>query len=108
MSGTPIYEEHGCPLCEARSKLVASAGLNGQKPDGQRVCADCGNVIPTEATQYVYKNMGGRGFQSHTSDHRHTKSLRGVVGFGDIKRELCLECYRLDFAKAYPGEPLPV
>ena len=90
---TAIYEERDCPVCKARP---------------QKVCADCNKPIPHESVSYSYKNMGGMGFQSHTFDHRHTKIVGGNVGFGFAKRELCLDCYRLDFAKAYPSEPLPV
>lgn len=86
---TPIYEAHDCPLCNSRPRSV---------------CADCQKPIPSEATDYAYKHMGGCGFDSHTFDHRHTKSVLGVLGFSFAKRELCRECYRLDFAKAYPGE----
>jgi hypothetical protein len=47
------------------------------------------------------------GFQSHTHDHRHTRSVEGIVGFGWVPRELCLECYVVDFRKVYPNEPIP-
>ena len=98
---TPIYEERDCPVCESRS-------TRREAEDQWEVCADCGKRIPTERTEYAYKNMGGQGFRSHTSDHRHTKMVRGEIGFGFAHRALCLECYRIDFEKFYPGEPLPV
>lgn len=89
---TPIYETHGCPLCEAR------------KPG---FCADCKKPIPKQEDDIKYLWMHGMGFQSHTHDHRHTRSVEGIVGFGWVPRELCLECYVTDFKKVYPNEPIP-
>ena len=103
MAATAIYEERDCEICASRKDQTDP--LTEKRFS---VCADCGERIPTEATDYAYKNMGGQGFQSHTSDHRHTKMVGGIVGFGFALRQLCKKCYRLDFEKAYPGADLPI
>lgn len=94
---TPIYEEHSCPVCAPRRP---------QGKNAPHLCADCGKTIPSEATEYAYKNMAGCGFKSHTYDHRHIKDVKGITGFGWVPRELCLECVRIDFQKVYPEVPL--
>lgn len=61
-------------------------------------CDDCDKDIP------VYPNMNGAGFKSYTSERKLTETNAVQV----IDRELCKECALKDFAKAYPGKPLPV
>src|SRR5690242_661404 len=74
-------------------------------------CADCGKRIPNfdfaqlpedAKAPVVYRNMGGRGFQSFTWDHEHILSTDVGMLRGAAYRELCLDCKNEDFKKRYP------
>lgn len=93
----PSYDANGCPLCE-------------QRKSGQ--CGRCGAHIPNFDNAedqarlgldiFRYKGMAGNGFQSVTWTHNHFKVIESKNGLQPILDELCLDCYRKDFKKAYP------
>ena len=67
--------------------------------------------IPKDPDHPIYgrEKTAGNGFRSHTSDHRHMGGKAGSNALGEAKRELCLECVRQDFTKAYPDAgPFPL
>lgn len=39
--------------------------------------------------------------------HFHPATVGGVSGTRSVQKELCVECYRKDFAKAHPGLEVP-
>jgi len=39
--------------------------------------------------------------------HYHPAAIEGVAGVRSVQKELCVECYRLDHAKAYPNLAVP-
>ena len=88
-----------CEICRKRAgkKAVVVKGLPF------RACDDCGKPIPR------YESMGGSGFESCTGDHDHLVDLGGGrFAKAPAKRELCYECYCLDFVTKYPKETPPV
>ncbi len=95
----PTYPEHEC-----REK-----GPCSESPE--KHCADCKIPIPnfdgSTSIDHRYRNMGGNGFKSHTADHNHLRSVKGSTGIMPVQRELCVECYLKDYAKAYPDAELP-
>lgn len=60
------------------------------------MCDTCGKKIP------VYENMGGNGYQSPKIDHMHAEAVAGIRGDRMVRRELCLGCYRAEWAMVYP------
>lgn len=88
----PIYLTETCPICsEWRAKRAGRA----------RVCDECGESIPP------YENMTD-GYLAQSIDHNHFKMIAGAMGLTIVKKTLCLECYRADWAKVYPDEEIPV
>src|SRR5690242_645910 len=49
---------------------------------------------------------GERRYRSQTY-HYHPGGINGVHATRAIQKELCVDCYRLDFRSVYPNEPLP-
>ncbi|HKT90077.1 MAG TPA: hypothetical protein VJQ59_16650 [Candidatus Sulfotelmatobacter sp.] len=47
-----------------------------------------------------------RRYRSQTF-HYHPAAIEGVAGTRAVQKELCIDCYRDDHAKAYPGSPVP-
>lgn len=95
----PTYPEHECK----------EKGPCSESPEKQ--CADCKKPIPnfdnSSSVDYRYRNMAGNGFRSHTANHNHLRNVKGSTGIQPILRELCVECYLQDFAKAYPDATPP-
>lgn len=60
-------------------------------------CDVCQRPFPAGQTQYRS--------QSH---HFHPAHIEGIPGTFAIQKLLCLDCYRLDWQKVYPKEPIPV
>ena len=89
-----------CPYCEQWA-IQKERVIDGVKV---RCCDDCGNPIP------VYPNMGGNGYDAQTTHHYHLGQITSQAPptWLHIPRELCLECYRVDYQKAFPGHPDPV
>lgn len=85
MASLPCYLE--CEPCATRLR---------------RICWDCGAKIPES------REMENNGYRSVTADHIHAMVIGGFSGASAAYRELCLECYRKDFGKAYPGLAYPV
>lgn len=87
LQGKPSYAPEDCPVCKER-KLGK--------------CGRCGIVMPE------YSNMGRNGYQSPSPTHWHHSRIGGVPGFMAIFAQLCLECYRAEYALKYPNEVVPV
>lgn len=79
--------------------LTAECGDCAKSVPGK--CDACGEDIP----ECLW--MGNAGYQSHTVDHWHRVMLDGKQAQKPIFRKLCAYCYDKDFARNYPGEPLP-
>lgn len=88
----PIYLPDSCPIC---------AEWRAKRQGRPRVCDECSESIP------AYENMTD-GYQAQSIDHNHMKMIGGMTGVMVVKKTLCLECYRKDFAAIYPNEELPV
>ena len=95
----PTYPEQDCKISGPCSEVA------------KNVCADCQTPIPNfdnaKSSDHRYRNMGGNGFQSCTSNHNHFRNIKGSTGMQPVRRELCVDCYLLDFAKQYPDAELP-
>lgn len=59
-------------------------------------CGNCGE--PFMRTEQRYRSQ---------SFHYHPASLGGVAGVRSVQKELCVACYRIDFANVYPEAALP-
>lgn len=59
-------------------------------------CDDCHTPFSKGQTRY----------RSQTY-HFHPATIGGVAGTRAVQKELCVDCYRKDYAKAYPNEPVP-
>lgn len=86
-----------CPHCAAWA--AAKECLDG----GRRAhaCDDCGAAIPE------YPNMGGHGYESQTVHHYHLGDISTKTAWLPVMRELCRECYLIDYAAQFPGASLP-
>lgn len=84
-----------CPTCPDNGIKVAEDGKT-------HLCWDCNSLIGD------YTNHQGNGYQSITYDHLHVLEVDSKSASSPVRRELCLSCYQIDFAKAYPEEKCPV
>lgn len=66
-------------------------------------CWDCGGPFSEIAGHPLPVPL-----RSHTADHSHGVAVGDMSGAAPAFRMLCIECYRKDFAVAYPNSPLPV
>lgn len=62
------------------------------------ICDGCGKEIPNYRL-----DMGGSGYESAEPHHYHWCKIWGQEAWMPIMSELCLECYRVDYAKRFPG-----
>lgn len=97
-SHLPVYfDKPECPRCKpfSESWLDTETGLS------YAVCHDCSQPIPHSI------EFQNRGIESPTVDHMHLHTVagRGAQFRVPVKRELCLPCFRLDWAKAHPDKP---
>ncbi len=88
--GLPTYFRHECPICLTRFTPGA--------------CQHCGKPL----TEIPDPAVRGRGYESQTYDHFHFKKLDEVAAREAATVPLCLECYRADHLRAYPGHPAQV
>jgi hypothetical protein len=80
-----------CPICHERA---AHPGI----------CDECGGAVPQP------KERKFAAYQAQTIDHYHQRTS-GNANPGPravARKKLCLDCYRVDFHKKYPNEPLPL
>lgn len=68
------------------------------------ICSDyevgkCGNCKQPLVTAASYRSQ---------SFHYHPTNIDGTPGTYGIQKVLCLDCYRKDWTRVYPNEPLPV
>jgi uncharacterized OB-fold protein len=61
-------------------------------------CDGCGRVVPPPEIRYV----------SPMSDTYKPTVVDGVPGTENIPKNVCIECFRTDFAVKYPGSECPV
>lgn len=102
MSRSPVYAPNRermarfvvCPTCPENGILFAEDGR-------AHCCWDCKAKLDPAREH-------GNGYRSQTYDHLHVVEVDGKSAATAAFRELCLECYRIDFAKAYPGVACPV
>ena len=96
-AGLPVFlDKPECPRCLPFTEAIRDE--NG----AFAVCHDCGGAIPHSI------EFQNRGIESLTVDHLHLHTVQGSGGRQiRIKaiRELCLPCFRLDWAKVNPGKP---
>jgi hypothetical protein len=94
-SHLPVFLDRAeCPRCSP----FMEPQLNPETGFRHYVCHDCGGYI---AHTDEFKN---RGIESATVDHLHMYHFRGVVNRIPAFRELCIPCYRLDWAKRWPDK----
>lgn len=89
-----------CEYCEEWSRKKAIPQGAGRPP--ARRCDMCGEAIG------CHENMGGLGYEAQSVHHMHLEAMSDKPVWMPKKMELCLACYRKDFAAVYPNEPLPV
>ncbi len=100
-SNLPIFlEPPECPRCLPFSELL----YDPIKKEHFAVCHDCKQPIPHPTFEF-----GGRGIESVTVDHMHTHDVQRAYSAVAVRiparRELCLPCFRIDWAKAHPDKP---
>lgn len=70
-------------------------------------CNDCRNYIPNTCddchTPFVESEPR---YRSQTF-HIHPAAVGGQTGYRSVQKQLCVVCYRIDFAKAHPGLEVP-
>lgn len=108
-SHLPIFlDKPECPRCLPFTELKWDPATKTHHP----LCHDCGEMIPNSI------EFQNRGIESVTVDHLHSHTIvpgaPGSTGvrFGPppqtripARRELCLPCFRIDWAKANPDKP---
>ena len=82
-----------CEICAEWQDRKAAVNGDGTMA---RHCDGCAGVI------------AGTCYESQTVHHYHLGAIKDANCWMPIHRELCLECYRLDFAAKYPGVKVPV
>ena len=87
---TWIPEDGPCVYCKAMDA------------EPKRHCDDCKQPLP------VYPGMGGSGYESATVGHYHLESAGNRTLRNPVMRELCADCYRVDYQRQFPGSPDPV
>jgi hypothetical protein len=89
-----------CPRCLPFSEMY----FDPVKRENFALCHDCSKPIPHPTWEF-----GGRGVESATVDHLHTHDIQKASGNTAVRtlarRELCLPCFRIDWAKAHPDKP---
>jgi len=60
-------------------------------------CGGCNREFDA-SDRMIYKSQ---------SCHFHPGTVLGIPGSMGIYKKLCVECYRIDFAKVYPKTPVP-
>lgn len=95
----PVLVDEADGPCEICADWAAR-----KRTEAGRHCDACGVAIP------VLLNMFGNGYDSVRPHHFHLRGIgpSGTPGRAAVHRELCTDCYRLDFAAAYPGATVPV
>ncbi len=86
LSKLPVYyDPPECPICVF----------------DESQCHDCGGTALDPEAPY------GAGLESTTFTHLHDHVILGSRGTNRIpaRRNLCLKCFRLDWAKAHPDKP---
>lgn len=94
-----FFDKPECPRCQPFSEHWRDPKTGS----AYAVCHDCSKPIPHSI------EFQNRGIESITVDHMHLHTINGP-GRGaqirvPVKRELCLPCFRLDWAKANPDKP---
>ena len=74
---------------------------NNMDASGRPLCEECKNPIPP------YPNVPA-GYVSPMSDKYIETTVAGVPGRENIAKIVCLDCYREDFSKKYPGIESPI
>lgn len=99
-SNLPIFlAPPECPRCKPFSEMY----FDPDKRENFAICHDCKQPIPHPTWEF-----GGRGVESATVDHLHTHDIQKRLSKESVRtlarRELCLPCFRIDWAKANPGK----
>ncbi len=95
-SGLPVFfDKPECPRCKPFSESYRDpvSGLS------HKVCHDCSQPIPHSIE---FQNSG---IESATVDHMHLHTVPNAGGRQVriiCRRELCLPCFRIDWAKVHP------
>ncbi len=95
-SGLPVFfDKPECPRCKPFSESWRDpiSGLS------HKVCHDCSQPIPHSIE---FQNSG---IESATIDHMHLHTVPNAGGRQIriiVRRELCLPCFRIDWAKVNP------
>ncbi len=101
-SGLPVFfEPPECPRC----KPFSESWRNPETGLSHKVCHDCSQPIPHSI------EFQNRGLESPTVEHMHLHTVENAGGRqirAIVRRELCLPCFRIDWAKAHPGKPCDV
>jgi hypothetical protein len=100
-SNLPVFlDKPECPRCKPFSEMHWDA----EKREYFAICHDCQQPIPHPTMEF-----NGRGIESATVDHLHTHDIQKSYSSAAVRtlarRELCLPCFRIDWAKAHPGKP---
>ncbi len=100
-SNLPVFlDKPECPRCKPFSEMWKDP-ISGEP---FAVCHDCSQPIPHPTMEFY-----GRGIESVTVDHLHTHDIQKSYSSASVRtlarRELCLPCFRIDWAKANPGKP---
>lgn len=97
--GLPVFfDKPECPRC----KPFAEPRLNPDDGKRYHVCNDCNGMIPASIEFF------SRGVESVTVDHLHLHTIKNAGGQQirvPARRELCIPCFRIDWAKVHPEKP---
>lgn len=83
---------------EGPCTACANMASRQQRPhNSPAVCDHCKKLIPRTSIQ-------GEGcYESADPHHYHWCLIFGREAWMPVMEELCLECYRIDYAKKFPG-----
>ena len=99
VSDLPVhFDKPECPRC----RPFAEAWREPVSGAAYAICHDCRGPIPHSI------EFQNHGIESVSVDHLHLHTVEGSGGRQirvQVKRELCLPCFRIDWAKANPLKP---
>lgn len=67
-----------------------------------QVCEGCNTPFPTQ------DKVAPFGYVSPDSPEMRPTVVLGIPGVENVARNVCIECYRKDFAKIYQGKECPI
>lgn len=70
-------------------------------------CDTCRDHVPGTCDACRRPFERGEATYKSQSFHIHPASIAGISGTRSIHKALCVDCYRIDFAKVYPKLEVP-